>query len=55
MVPKYGIIGCGHMSGYYFDYLEKVDASVVHVADLDVERTKELWQRFGANNQGIKL
>jgi predicted dehydrogenase len=36
------------MSGYYFDYLEKLGASVVHVVDLDVERTKELGKRFGA-------
>ena len=59
---KYGIIGCGMISGFHFDGLEKIDAKVIHVSDVKessaapyVERTgarfSEDWRELVANRE----
>lgn len=48
MEPKYGIIGCGGISKFHFNGLEKIGANVVHVADINEAAAAAYAQRFGA-------
>lgn len=48
MEPKYGIIGCGGISKFHFDGLEKLGAKIVHVADINEAAAKPYAERFGA-------
>ena len=46
MTPKYGIIGCGMISQFYFAVLGRSKNSVVHVADLDLDQAKKCAQLY---------
>lgn len=48
MEPKYGIIGCGGISTFHFNGLEKIGAKVVHIADINEETAKPYVERFGS-------
>lgn len=48
MEPKYGIIGCGGISKYHFNALEKLGAQIVHVADINEAAAKSYAERFEA-------
>jgi threonine dehydrogenase-like Zn-dependent dehydrogenase len=48
METKYGIVGCGYISQLYLNGFKKLGASVVHVADVDLERAKQYAREFGA-------
>jgi len=41
-VPKFGIIGCGNISRFHFNSLEKAGADIVHIADID-EKAAAPW------------
>jgi len=47
MKPKFGIIGCGNISRFHFNGLEKVDADVVHIVDINEEAAKPYVDAFG--------
>lgn len=47
MKPKFGIIGCGNISPFHFNGLEKVDADVVHIVDINEEAAKPYVNAFG--------
>ncbi len=48
MKPVFGIIGCGYISKFHWGGLEKINARIAHVADIDIKRAQEVAQRFGA-------
>src|SRR4051812_5522758 len=48
MEPRYGIIGCGGISRFHFNGLEKLGAQIVHVADINEAAAKSYAERFGA-------
>lgn len=48
MEQNYGIIGCGHISKFYFDALGRAKASIVHLCDLDMGKAKALAEPFSA-------
>jgi predicted dehydrogenase len=48
MEPKYGVIGCGCVSQIYREGFKSLNASVVHVVDMDLERAKNYALEFGA-------
>lgn len=47
MKPKYGVIGCGSISKFHFDALEKIKADVLYVSDIDRGKA-DFAKRFGA-------
>lgn len=48
MKPKFGIIGCGNISRFHFNGLEKAGAEIVHVADINEAAAKPYAEKFGA-------
>lgn len=48
MEPVYAVIGCGNISRFHFDGLQKVGAKVARVVDLNLERALPIAGRFGA-------
>ncbi|MBC7958250.1 MAG: Gfo/Idh/MocA family oxidoreductase [Vallitaleaceae bacterium] len=48
MKVKYGIIGCGSISRFHFNGLEKLGAEIVHIADLNEQAAKPYVDKFGA-------
>jgi len=48
MKQGYGIIGCGSISRFHFNGLEKAGAGIVRVADVDMSRAAQCAARFGA-------
>ena len=48
MEPKYGIIGCGHISQFYFAVLGESKNSVAHVADLNIDMAKKYAELYNA-------
>lgn len=47
MEPKYGIVGCGYISQFYFNIFGRSKRAVVHVADVDAGRAKKAAEEFG--------
>ncbi len=45
---KFGIIGCGNISRFHFNGLEKAGAKIVHIADLNENAAKPWVNRFKA-------
>jgi hypothetical protein len=45
MKPKYGIIGCGNISRFHFNALNKLGADIVHIADIN-EKAAEPYVYF---------
>lgn len=48
MNVKYGIIGCGSISRFHFNGLEKLGAEIVHIADINEQAAKPYVEKFGA-------
>ncbi|MCK5157167.1 MAG: Gfo/Idh/MocA family oxidoreductase [Spirochaetales bacterium] len=48
MKPKFGIVGCGNISRFHFNGLEKTGAEIVHIADINEEAAKPWVEKFGA-------
>lgn len=48
MKPKFGIIGCGNISKFHFDGLEKAGADIVHIADINEAAARPWVDKFGA-------
>jgi predicted dehydrogenase len=48
MDVRYGIIGCGNISRFHFNGLEKADARIVHVADVDPAKADARAKQFNA-------
>jgi len=46
--PVFGVIGCGYISQFHFNGLEKAGARVAHVADIDSAKAEAMAKRFGA-------
>ncbi len=49
MKPKYGIVGCGSISRFHLQGLEKVGAEVVHVSDINEEAAAPILRKSGAS------
>ena len=48
MDPKYGIIGCGMISEFYFDVLGKSKRAVTHVADIEIDKARKCAETYNA-------
>jgi predicted dehydrogenase len=48
MKPKFGIVGCGNISKFHFNGLEKAGAEIVHIADINEAAAKPWVDKFGA-------
>ncbi|NQT58206.1 MAG: Gfo/Idh/MocA family oxidoreductase [Bacteroidetes bacterium] len=48
MKPKFGIVGCGNISRFHFNSLEKAGAEIVHIADINEAAAKPWVDKFGA-------
>ena len=46
--PKFGIIGCGSISRFHFNGLEKAGAEIVHIADISENAARPYVERFNA-------
>jgi len=46
--PGFGIVGCGNISRFHFEGLEKAGANIVHISDINEEAAKPWVDRFGA-------
>lgn len=47
MKPKFGIIGCGSISRFHFNGLQKAGAEIVHIADINEKAAKPYAEKFG--------
>ncbi len=45
---RYGIIGCGNISRFHFNALEKIGAKITYIADINEEALKPYKERFNA-------
>jgi len=45
---KYGIIGCGNISRFHFGALEKIDAEITYVADINMDAARQKAEKYGA-------
>lgn len=48
MKTKFGIVGCGNISRFHFNGLEKAGAEIVHIADINEAAAKPWVDKFGA-------
>jgi predicted dehydrogenase len=48
MKPKFGIVGCGNISKFHFNGLEKAGADIVHIADINEAAARPWVDKFGA-------
>lgn len=48
MKPKFGIVGCGNISKFHFNGLEKAGAEIVHIADINETAARPWVDKFGA-------
>jgi len=48
MEIKFGVIGCGNISRFHFNGLEKAGARIIHIADINEEAAKPYVGKFNA-------